>query len=400
MGKINLFFGWLTLLGVSLYCAYLTNQLRDAGRQQVARVMKVSGQVFQRPEVLSVFELVFEKDQLFRGDYITTGAGASAEIELINSKTLVIGENSLVQLSFDSVDEGSDIVTLLKGDVIARSREATGKNLVINVGDSTVQNIGPDSRVRITKRVDQIEATVTMVSGSAQVVGENQIVQDLKLNQEVKVVADSPSALVDSPINLAGLSVPIISSTIEKIIRDDVRETFASPPVTVPRLTEKPVITDIKNTEVEKPKTPAKVKVASRIAAVAPNAPAISKPVPPYQVVFLTVVPTAFVGNGIYIVKDHRLFAKVTGQPTPKHLLGIMKKFKGDLLFRGEAAALLGGVETGSFDKRKTVFAANKDGIQKVDATLVRSRSIAFDLLKKGDYTIFSEPVNLLNVGH
>lgn len=416
MGRLNLFFGWLTLLGVSLYCAYRTNELRDSGRQQVAVVTKVSGQVFQRPEVLSVFEIVLAEDLLFNGDFITTGAGASTEIELLSSKTLVIGENSLVQLSFNSEEEGSDIVTLLKGDVIARGSDKIGKRLTFTVGKHSIKNIEADSGVRIMKSVDDVEATIKVVSGRARLTGSGEVVREMKINQQVKVVAEASTPEPDTGVksmSLAALSVPIIPSSIGAIMAKDevdlpesapaVKPVSVAPvkevqPVVVPEPEEKPEPVVVKKNTAKKMQE--KSKKMRKISAVAPNAPAIVKAEDPYKIVLFSVSPGAFSGSGLYVVKGHRLFAKVTGSPTPEHLLAIMKRFKGDLLFRGNAASLLGGIDAKVFGNRSTVFAVNKNGIQKIDAALVRSRPVVLELLKKGGYSIFTEQVNLMNVGH
>lgn len=438
MGKISLFVGWTTLLGLSLYFAWATRELRGDGRDAVARVSRAAGSVYQRPANISVYEIIGIGDSLFHDDYISTGARSSVELELYSGKTLVVGENSLIHLTFglDESGVGSDIVTLLKGDMLARGGKAGTPRrkaavLRFNVGKNFVEDADGNAGIQISKKVEDAEATVTVVTGSATIRDANDTVQDVKTNDVVKLLSPAPamkSTVATPVVKVASVKMPVIKVAPQAIVADDklisslpstlksvnlasIKPIETAPPpsaLTVPvekanpepiSVSETTAVDEQPKIEQEKPKltTKAKPKKRVRIAAVSPKAP---PPVIPYAVVLRSANPAAFTGPGIYLVRNQTLFAKITGKPTTENLLKIKQKYGGQLLFRGNAQAFSGAASLKALEGVDTVFAVSGKGIQQIDAKLIRTRPVALDLLVEGGYTIFKEKIDLINVGH
>ena len=453
MGRIILFTSWACLLVAALFGAYYTGKLQDIDREAVATVKLVSGKVFQRPQNYSVYEIISESDPVYDGDYISTGAGAKAEVQLLNSKTIMIGENSLIQLSFgvDTEGLGSDIVTLLKGDVSSRAEVATTtrkapKKLSFKVGKSSLKDVETSAGVEISKKLEEAKASIKVVSGSAQIVGEDKVVKKIAKNETVVVAAaktplvqtiENPLIEKDLPVDL-----PMIKAAPQKIamndskimtppvnmnaqnfsakmlVEDTVEMPMPSPPkqqiqsTPPPPLETKPVI----GKKLEKPIVKLKsVKKSKKVESLSlpPVGPAVAPPIkvasipkaPPnvedsYTFVLFKSKPQVFAGNGIYFVKNQSLYAKVTGNPTPSDLLILAKKHGASFYYEGNAEAFLGGADKKSLTKKAVVYAVDRNGIQKIDAALIRTRPAALELLRKGGYSIFDEKVNVLSVGH
>ncbi len=438
MGRILLFTGWACLLVAALFSAYYTGKLQNIDRQAVAIVKMVNGKVFQRPETYSVYESLKEQDQVYDGDYISTGAGAKAEVQLLNSKSILIGENSLIQLSFrlDSEGLGSDIVTLLKGDVASKTVADSSKrkkqtNLSFKVGKSSVNNLEASADIAITKELEQTEASIKVVTGSAQIVGDDNTVKNIEKNETVVVAAakiptiqttESPIVEKDLPVDL-----PVIKASPQKIavndsqimkapenlnstsfaekalVEDDIEAPvpaqipakFNQPP---PLVIEEPVVPK-QTEEVVPPKTAdTQVKKSKpvKIAALSKN----KKIEEGFSLILFKDKPQVFAGNGIYFVKNQRLYAKIVGKPKTADLVFQAKKHAVSFYYEGNAEAFLGGAEQNVLDNKSVVYAVNKNGIQRIDATLLRTRPAALDLLQKNGYSIFDEKVNVLSVGH
>jgi hypothetical protein len=433
MGKSSLFVGWAALLGLSLYFAWATRELRGDGRDPVAAVQKASGSVYQRPAAISVYEEVAVGDSLFNDDYISTGARSSVELVLFSGKTLVISENSLVHLTFN-VDEagfGSDIVTLLKGDMLARGGGAVAgarrsTSTKFKIGKNSVSDEDGDSDIRISKKVDEAEAVVKVVSGSARILDAEGKVQEVANNDIVKLASAAPvmKPLAVNPVmNLAAAKMPVIRVAPQSIMADD--KLIATLPMTLKKVN----LASIKTIETPPPpsavpeKVPAKVEQAEtepepevapepvkkpqqvskkppqkiKVAAVSPQAP---PPAVPYTVVLRSANPAAFAGPGIYLVRNQSLFAKVTGKPTTENLLSLKKQYGGQFFFQGNAQAFSGKASLKALEGQSTVYAVSAKGIQPIDARLIMSRPVALDLLVDGGYSIFKEKVDLINVGH
>ncbi len=438
MGRILLFTGWACLLVVALFSAYYTGKLQHIDRQAVAIVKMVNGKVFQRPENYSVYESLKEQDQVYDGDYISTGAGAKAEVQLLNSKSILIGENSLIQLSFrlNSEGLGSDIVTLLKGYVASKTVADSSKrkkqtNLSFKVGKSSVNNLEASADIAITKELEQTEASIKVVTGSAQIVGEDNTVKNIEKNETVVVAAakiptiqttENPIVEKDLPVDL-----PIIKASPQKIAVNDSQimkapenlnsKSFAEKtlveddieaPVpaqipanfnqTPPLVIEEPVVPK-QTEEVVPPKTAdTQVKESKpvKIAAFSKN----KKIEEGFSLILFKDKPQVFVGDGIYFVKNQRLYAKIVGKPKTADLVSQAKNHAVSFYYEGNAEAFLGGAEQNVLDNKSVVYAVNKNGIQRIDATLLRTRPAALDLLQKNSYSIFDEKVNVLSVGH
>ncbi len=438
MGRILLFTGWACLLVAALFRAYYTGKLQNIDRQAVAIVKMVNGKVFQRPENYSVYETIKEQDQVYDGDYISTGAGAKAEVQLLNSKSILIGENSLIQLSFrlNSEGLGSDIVTLLKGDVASKavaesSKRKKSNNLSFKVGKSSVNNLEASADVAITKELEQTEASIKVVTGSAQIIGEDNTVKNIAKNETVVVAAakiptiqttESPIAEKDLPVDL-----PVIKASPQKIAMNDsmimkapvnlnatsfaektlVEDDIDAPipakipaefNVAPPLVNEEPVLP--KQTEEQIPQKTAEIKVKEnkpvKIAALSKNKKIEEK----FRLILFKNNPQVFAGSAIYFVKDQRLYAKIVGKPTTADLISQAKKHAVSFYYEGSAEAFLGGAAQNVLENKAVVYAVNKNGIQKIDAALLRTRPAALDLLQKNGYSIFDEKVNVLSVGH
>ncbi len=449
MGRITLFTSWASLLVAALFSAYYTGKLQDIDRDAVATVKLVRGKVFQRPENSSVYEIINESDPLYDGDYFSTGAGSKAEVQLLNSKTIMIGENSLIHISFgiDNAGLGSDIVTLLKGDVsskaeVASTNKKVPKKLSFKVGKSSLKNIETSSGIEISKKLEQTQASIKVVSGSAQIVGDDNVVNEIAKNETIVVAVAKAQALqtIQNPVNQKEMPVelPMIKVAPQKIAMNDSKimtaplnlnaQTFSAKTLVedtvgvIPspqrevlltaqpqkqKVVEKPFVNE---NAVKKPKKNEAIVPPARTwkpVALPPN-PIKLASIPntaleieePYTFVLFTSKPEVFAGNGIYFVKNQRLYGKVIGMPTQSDLVGLAKKHNVSFYFEGNAKAFLGGVDKKSLTKKNIVYAVDRNGIQRIDAALIRTRPAALELLRTGGYSIFDEKVNVLSVGH
>lgn len=429
MGKSVLFTSWAGLLALALYFAWATHDLRSSGRTVVATVIATKGKVYQRPANISVYEPITFNDHLFDGDYISTGAGSTAELHLASGKTLLVSENSMILLtSDDGAGLGADIVTLLKGDIVARGGGAAKQRTIrFKVAGNTVSDIDSNAGVRISRQVEGAEATIRVTNGIARVLDEKSNEQQLRKDGLVKLAAAAPARFDVSTVqagDLAAVPLPTIKANPQAILANDklvanlprtlgkvdfaklapIDTAFAQPPKFE---TPMPVLAPVKSKPVFPQKTtPSSVapKVTPKVAVVTPkpaNPQMPAKPVaPPFEVILQKDNPSVFSGTSFYVVRNGRLYAKITGKPTTEDLLSLNRRLGGQFIFKGRAEAFAGAASLEALSGKKLIYVAGAQGMQQLDATLIRSRPVALELLVNGGYMVFQEKVDVINVGH
>ena len=440
MGRFILFTSWASLLVAALFFADYTNKLQNIDREAVATMKLVSGKVFQRPENYSVYELLNVRDSIYNGDFISTGAASRAEVQLLNSKTIIVGENSLIQISFgvNAQGLGSDIVTLLKGVVSAKAEVASiskkaDKKLSFKVGMSSLNDVESADGVEISKNLEQREASIKVVAGSAQIVGEDNVVREVKKDQVVVVaaaklpslqvienteveknlpvsfpvinvapakIATTDSRIMTAPVNLNGLNFA------SKELVEDIVEVNEPPKKVWPSLPESSPVAETQPVNlppivpIEKVQAKEQTPVVTPPVDVASIPKDVVKELPNFNFVLYSSSPQVFVGTGLYFVKNQSLFAKVEGKPSKNDLIALAKQYNVSFYYEGKAEAFVGGFNQENLATKDVVYAVDKNGIQKVDAALLRTRPAAMQLLRNGGYTIFDEKVNVLSIGH
>ena len=129
--KTLLFTTWLSLLGSSgavvFYLEVYGLQTRDGTK--IASINSYNGDIKYRSEYIAAWYSAVDKQELFKGDRVSTGIGSSANIKFDSGQTVELEENSQIKIEAISKNKNDIKITLLKGYVAASGSDKAGITL-------------------------------------------------------------------------------------------------------------------------------------------------------------------------------------------------------------------------------------------------------------------------------